>query len=91
MCSSEIIEIIIIKLGMVIASDMIMHYVLTILTLTFIQGHTDLNDENNKYLIISKTVHAIPIKFAVKIVCLKVYNFIIFSQSDDLALRSRSQ
>ena len=36
--SSETIEVIIIKFGMVTASDMEMHYVLIILTLTFIQG-----------------------------------------------------
>ena len=46
--SSETVEVIIVKLGMVDASDMIMHHVLSILTLTFIQGHTDLNRENNK-------------------------------------------
>ena len=34
---------------MVIASDMRMHHMLIILTLTFIQGHTDQNHENNKY------------------------------------------
>ena len=45
--SSETIEvIIIIKLGMVTASHrIIMHHVLIILKLTFIQGHTDLNHE----------------------------------------------
>ena len=37
----------------------------------------------------SETVQAIPITFAVKIVQLKVD--IIFSQSDDLALHSKSQ
>ena len=42
-------------------------YVLIILTLTFIQSHTDLNYENKKCLIISE------IKLAVKIVPLKVY------------------
>ena len=42
--SSETIEVIIIKLGMVTASDMKMHHMI----LTFIQGHTDLNHENNK-------------------------------------------
>ena len=42
-------------------------YVLIILTVTFIQGHTDLNHENNKWLIISETIQAMPIKFAVKI------------------------
>ena len=39
------IEALIIKLGMVTASNMVMHHVLTILTLTFIEGHTDLNHE----------------------------------------------
>ena len=43
--SSEAIEIIIIKVGIVSASDMVMHHVLIILTLTFIQGHRDLNHE----------------------------------------------
>ena len=51
--SSEAIEVIIIKLGMVPTLDMVMHHVLIILTLTFIQGHTDLNHENNKCSIIS--------------------------------------
>ena len=37
------------------------------------QGRTDLNNENNKCSIISETVQAMPIKFAVKIVRLKVY------------------
>ena len=64
--SSETVEVIIIELGMVIASDMVMHHVLIILTLTFIPGHTDLNHENNKCSVISETVQAIPIKFAVK-------------------------
>ena len=53
------------------------HHVLIILILTFIQGHTDLNHENNKCLIISETFQAMPIKSAVKIVQLEVY--IIFS------------
>ena len=66
---SESIEVIIIKLGMVTASD------------------TDLNDEHNKCSIIS--FQAIPIRCAVKIVRLKGY--VIFSQSDDIALYSRSQ
>ena len=57
---------------MVTASDTGMHRMLIILTLTFIQGHTDQNHEN-KYLIISETIQAIPITFAVKIVWLKVY------------------
>ena len=46
---------------------------LIILTLNFIQGHTDLNHENNKCLIISETIQAKPIIFAVKIVWIKVY------------------
>ena len=85
--SSETLEVIIIKLGMMTASDMRMHHMLIILPLTFIQGHTDLNHKN-KCSIISETVQAIPIKFAVKIVQPKVYR--IYSQSDDLALHSMS-
>ena len=37
------------------------------------QDHTDLNHENNKSLIISEIIQAMPTKFAVKIVRLKVY------------------
>ena len=50
-----------------------MHHVLMILTLTFIQGHTDRNHEYNTCLIISETIQAMPSTFAVKIVRLKVY------------------
>ena len=57
-----------VKLGMVAASDMRMRHMLIILTLIFIQGHTELNHENSKCLIISETVQAMPIKFVVKIV-----------------------
>ena len=64
--SSETINVIIIKLGMVTASDMVLHRVLFILTLTFIQGHIDLTHENNKCSVISETVQAMPIKVAVK-------------------------
>ena len=87
--SSETVQVFIIKVCMVTASNMRMHHVLITFTLTFIQGHTDLNHENNECLIISETVQAMAIKFAVKIVQLKVY--IIFSQSNDLALHSKSQ
>ena len=62
-----------VKLGTVTASDMRMHHVLMILALIFIQVHTYLNHENNKCLIISETIQAMPTKFAVKIVQLKVY------------------
>ena len=69
--SSETVEIIIVKLGTVTAWDMRMHHVLIILTLTFIQGHTDLNHEKNKCFIISETIKnlfkVLPITFAVKI------------------------
>ena len=41
--SSETIEVTIVKQDAVIASDMRMHNVLIVLTLTFIQGDTDLN------------------------------------------------
>ena len=81
----ETVQVIITKLGRVTASDMIMHPVLIILTSTFIQGHTD---QNNKSSIISETVQAMPIMFAVEIIVrLKLY--IIFSQSDDLDSRSQ--
>ena len=63
-----------------------MHHLLYRLDLH--SGHTDLNHENDKCLIISETVPAMP-KFVVKVVRLKVY--IILSQSDDLALHKRSQ
>ena len=49
-------------------SDMRMHHVFVILTLTFIQGKTYLNCESNKRWIISETVQAMPITFAVKVV-----------------------
>ena len=71
--SSETVEVIVIKLGTVTASDTRRHHVLIILTLIFIQDHTDLNHEHNEYLIISEAIHAMPIKCAVKIVRLKVY------------------
>ena len=48
--SSETVEGIIVELGSVTAADMRMHHVIIILTLTFIQGHTDLNHENNKVI-----------------------------------------
>ena len=84
--SSETVKVIIIKLGTVKASYMRLHHVLIILTLTFIQGHTDLNHENDKCSIISETVQAMPSKCAMKLVRLAVYT--ILSQSDDLALHS---
>ena len=87
--SPETVEVIIIKLGTVTALDMRMHHVLIILTLTFIEGHTDLTHENNECSIISESVQAMPIKFSVKIVRLNVY--IIFYPSNDLALHSRPQ
>ena len=83
-------------------SDMIMHHVLIILLLTFIYSRTDLNHENDKCLIISETIPAVPTKFVVKIVLLKVYITIAspmsptkgldyHCQSNDLDLHSRSQ
>ena len=70
---SETNEAIAITYDKVTASVTRMHHMLLILTVTFIQCHTDLNHENSKYLIISETIQAMPIKFAVKIVRLKVY------------------
>ena len=66
-------KVIIIKLGMVTSSDMRMHRMLIILTSTFIQGHTNLNHENNKCLLISETIQSMPIKYAVKIVRCQSY------------------
>ena len=71
--SLETIEVIIIKRGTVTASDMRMHHVLIILTLTFIQGHTDFNHKNNKCLIISERYRVMPIESVVEIVRLKVF------------------
>ena len=84
--ASETVEVIIVKLVTVtasdmrlhhvliilIASDMRLHHVLIILTLTFIEGHTDQNHESIKCSIISETIKAVPIKFAVMIVGLKI-------------------
>ena len=78
---SKTIEIIIVKLGTVTASDMVMHHVLIILSWTFIHIYTDLNHEHNKCLIILVTIQAIPITFAVKIDRLKIYYD--HCQSDD--------
>ena len=61
--SSETIKVTIIKLGTGTASDIWMHHMLIIWTLSFIRGHTYLNHENNKCLIILKTVQAIPVMF----------------------------
>ena len=90
-CPSQAIprKVVIIKLGKVTDKDMRMHHVLIVLTLIFLQGHTYVNLENNKCSIISGTVQAIPINFAVKIVQVKVYIF--FCQSDECYLHSRSQ
>ena len=56
--SSKTIEVIIIKLGTVTASDMRRHHVLIMLTLTFVQGLTDLNHENNKLYFRNVSSHA---------------------------------
>ena len=49
-------EAIVIKLDTVTASVIRIQHVLIVLTLPFIQGHTNLNHENNKCLIISEVV-----------------------------------
>ena len=54
--SLETVEIIIVNIGTVTASDMLMRHVFIILTLTGLQGHTDLIHENNKCFIISETL-----------------------------------
>ena len=58
--SLETVEVIIIKLGAVTTSDMLMHHVLIILTLTFIQSHTYLNPKKNHPTIISETIQVFP-------------------------------
>ena len=67
------LKVVFVKFGLMTTSDIRMHCVIIILTLTFIQGHTYLNHENNKCSIISGTIQAMPITFTVKIVRLKVY------------------
>ena len=69
---SETVEVMIVNLNMVTASVTGMHHVLTILNLTFIQGHTDLSHGNNKCWISSETIQPMHSKCAVKIVRLKV-------------------
>ena len=71
--------VIIIILGTMIASVIRMHHVSILVILTFIQGHTYLNHENNKCSIVSETVQAMPITFAVKIVRLKPKIYMIFA------------
>ena len=88
--TAETIEDTIIKFGAMIASDMGFYHVLIKLSLTFIQGYTELNAENNECLIISKTIQAMPMTSAVKIAWLTDYNN-DQCESDDLDLYSRSQ
>ena len=71
--SSETVEVNIVKLGTVTASFTRMHHVLILLTLPFIQGHTDRHHEHNKGSIMSDTIQAMPTTFAVQIVRLKVH------------------
>ena len=71
--SSESIEVTIIQHDTVTATYIRVHHVSICFTLTFVQGHTYLNHENNKGSITSETVQARPIKFPVKIVRIKVY------------------
>ena len=72
------------------SSEMRMHHVLIILTLTFIQSITDRNRDNNTCLTISETIQAMPITFDAMIVRIKVYNYDP-CQSDNRDLHSRSQ
>ena len=52
---------------------MLMHHMLIVLTCTSIQGNRDLNHENNQMVDYFRNYKAMSIKFAVKIVRLKVY------------------
>ena len=80
--SLETVKVIIIKLGMVTASDMLMHHILVVLTLTFIQGHTDVNYEIITVRLFSEVVQAIPITFAVTIVRLMVFFSPLFQMGE---------
>ena len=75
--SLEAVDIIIVvKRGMVTASVTRMRHVLIRLTLTFIQGHTDRNHQNNECFDYSRNYSkAMPITFAVRIVRLNCYIF----------------
>ena len=78
----RLMKVIIIKIGTVTISDMGMHNLLTIiiiLTLTFIQGRTYLNNVTVNIRLFQKRFQAMPIKFALKIVRLKVYILILAS------------
>ena len=72
-------------------SDVLMHHIISYIDLTFIQSHTYLNQENNKCLIISETIQAMPIKFVVKIVRLKVYMTIASLMTLTFKVTSASQ
>ena len=68
---SEIVEVIIVKLDTVTASDVRMHHVLIVLTSPSSKV-TQIEIMREKSLIISKTIQATPIKFTVKTVRVKV-------------------
>ena len=89
MSQKPVIEVIAIKFDTVTASVTGMRHVFMLLTLTFIQGHTYFDYENNKCSIISETVQAMPIKFAMKTVRLE--GLCNLCESDDLDLHTRSQ
>ena len=84
--SSETVEVTIVKHGTVTASDMKMHHMLIISTLTFIQGHTGLNDENNQCF---KTYSSNDNEVCCEDSPTKGLND--HCQTDDLVLHSRSQ
>ena len=88
---SETIEVVMVNLGMVTASDMGMHHGLITLTLTIIHGHTDINHENNKCLInISETISS----NAHQVCCCEdssTKGRYDHGQSDDLDLHSSSR
>ena len=73
--SSKAIGVTIVQLGTVTASHLRMHHVLIISTLTVMQGHTNLNHENNKLMFhyiknFSSKVHqvfcGIPVEFVLQ-------------------------
>ena len=80
----KLLEVITTKLSTVTASDLRMHHVSIILTLTVIQGHRVLNPEINKCSILSETVQAMPIK--VVVTTARLIYICTICQSDDLDL-----
>ena len=96
-CSNERSEwlngetLVIIKLRKVAASDMRMRHVLIILTVTFIQGHTDLNHENSNIIYVRLFQKHLTNAHHVCCEDSPTKGLYKLCQSDDLDLHARSQ